>query len=64
MRKAIHLANLQRAGRSSGNLTMNAIPNPALGSETSGREDFTVGIRMLWSLLITGHGAKIKSHAK
>lgn len=56
MRKAIHFVNLQRSGRSSGNLAMNSIPKPAPVSETSGREDFSVGDKD--AVVIVDHGSR------
>lgn len=56
VRKAIHFVNLRTAGRSSGNLAMNSVPKPALGSETSGREDFAVGDKD--AVVIVDHGSK------
>lgn len=56
MRKAIHFVNLRTAGRSSGNLAMNSVPKLALGSETSGREDFAVGDKD--AVVIVDHGSR------
>ncbi|CAD6269652.1 unnamed protein product [Miscanthus lutarioriparius] len=56
VRKAIHFVNLRRAGRSSGNMAMNSIPKPALGPETSGREDFAVGDKD--AVVIVDHGSR------
>jgi sirohydrochlorin ferrochelatase len=56
VRKAIHFVNLRTAGRSSGNLTMNSVPKPAPGSETSGREDFAVGDKD--AVVIVDHGSR------
>ncbi|XP_066354149.1 sirohydrochlorin ferrochelatase, chloroplastic-like isoform X2 [Miscanthus floridulus] len=56
VRKAIHFVNLRRAGRSSGNMAMNSIPKPALGPETSGREDFAVGDKDV--VVIVDHGSR------
>lgn len=56
VRKAIHFVNLWTAGRSSGNLAMNSVPKPALGSETSWREDFAVGDKD--AVVIVDHGSR------
>ena len=56
MRNSINFAELWRAGRSSGNLAMNSIQNPARGSETFGTEDFTVGDKD--AVVIVDHGSR------
>ncbi|KAG2657985.1 sirohydrochlorin ferrochelatase, chloroplastic-like isoform X6 [Panicum virgatum] len=55
-RNSIDFAELRRAGRSSGNLAMNSIQNPARGSETSGSEDFNVGDKD--AVVIVDHGSR------
>ncbi|RLN08549.1 sirohydrochlorin ferrochelatase [Panicum miliaceum] len=56
VRNSIDFAELRRAGRSSGNLAMNSIQNPARGSETSGSEDFAVGDKD--AVVIVDHGSR------
>ncbi|RCV06070.1 hypothetical protein SETIT_1G134200v2 [Setaria italica] len=55
-RNSIDFTELRRAGRSSGNLVMSSMPNPASGSETSGREDFNVGDKD--AVVIVDHGSR------
>ncbi|CAO2038616.1 unnamed protein product, partial [Urochloa humidicola] len=55
-RNSVDFTEFRRAGRSSGNLAMNSIPNPAPGAETSGREDFTVGDKD--AVVVVDHGSR------
>ncbi|CAN6229665.1 unnamed protein product, partial [Urochloa humidicola] len=55
-RNSVDFTEFRRAGRSSGNLATNSIPNPAPGAETSGREDYTVGDKD--AVVIVDHGSR------
>ncbi|KAL6846203.1 hypothetical protein ACP4OV_023651 [Aristida adscensionis] len=56
VRNSSDFAKLIGTRRNSGNLAMNCKPNPAFGSETTGREDFTVGDKD--AVVIVDHGSR------